>query len=164
MPSDKHDKLTRLAMRWLRNSAAIADYRDKPASVRCGVVLGNLTTSCWEVPDAMGWFGGGRFTILIEVKVTYADFKKDATKSFRRRPATGMGNYRYYLAEPALIAKAELPEHWGLLEVVRRSVRVEQLATRQESLRVHETQLLWSALRRRQAALSRLELESGVMF
>lgn len=148
-----HDTLIARAERWLRNSATIPNsYGTKPYIVRCPVVLANLTSSACEVPDAIGWCFGGKVSILVECKVSRADFFADKKKPFRRRPQSGMGRYRYFFAPPKIVSVSDLPPLWGLIEPRGRSVDVIRLAeSHPEFQRVHEMSMLWSALRRVQS-------------
>ena len=145
-----HDTLVARAERWLKNSATIPDsYGTKPYNVRCPVVLANFVSSSWEVPDAIGWCYGGSVSILVECKVSRADFFADAKKPFRQRPQSGMGIYRYFFAPPNILSVSDLPPLWGLIEQRGRSVDIIRLAERhREFHRVHEMKMLWSALRR----------------
>jgi hypothetical protein len=97
-----HADLIGLAERWLRAQG-------------CKVVFCELTTinSSGEIPDAIGWLRTG--TVLVECKTSRADFLADARKPFRRDPARGMGDWRYYLCPPHVIRPADLPRGWGLL-------------------------------------------------
>ena len=97
-----HPELVKLAEKWLLK--------------KCGFAFRDLSTDSFETPDAIG-FKGGVFTILIECKVSRSDFFSDKKKSFRIRPETGMGAYRYYMCPKGLIKPEELPEKWGLLYV-----------------------------------------------
>lgn len=54
-------------------------------------------------------------TVLVECKVSRADFLADKAKPHRH--AGGVGNWRYFLAPEGLIAPDELPAKWGLVEV-----------------------------------------------
>jgi hypothetical protein len=113
--------------------------------MRCGVVLTELVTSAVETPDAIGWAIGGRFSILVEVKVSRADFRKDLRKPFRVRPERGVGQWRYYLAPAGLISAEELPERWGLLERAGGRIIVAKLAEPQPRYHVkNELSMLWS--------------------
>jgi hypothetical protein len=79
-----------------------------------------------EIPDAIGFreTGEPRFgdsgSVLVEVKVSRADFLADKKKPHRINPETGMGNWRYYLCPEGLIHPSELPDKWGLLYVTPR--------------------------------------------
>ncbi|WP_380092111.1 hypothetical protein [Deinococcus cellulosilyticus] len=70
-----------------------------------------------EFPDVIGfrqWW-----TVIIECKISRADFLADAKKPHRVRVQQGirkgMGNYRLYACPTGLIKPEELPEKWGLL-------------------------------------------------
>lgn len=67
-----------------------------------------------EIPDIFGLRPG--YHVLIEVKISRADFRKDFLKISRLDGVSKIGNYRFYLAPKELIKIKELPENWGLLE------------------------------------------------
>lgn len=76
-----------------------------------------------EEPDAIGWKGQG-WSMLVEVKTSRADFRRDAAKPFRKFPALGMGLRRVFMAMPGVIPQDELPAGWGLVETTGRSCRI----------------------------------------
>lgn len=81
----------------------------------CGIVLKEFRTlGTLEIPDAIGWRTDA--SILIECKVSRSDFHADARKPFRADPARGIGDWRFYLTPPGLLAPEDLPDGWGLLE------------------------------------------------
>ena len=96
-----HPQLVALAVRWLR-------------SYRCGVVLSEQSCASGEVPDAIGWKRACR-SVVVECKITRADFLADRGKPFRFRPELGLGCERYYLTPTGLLDPGELPQGWGLL-------------------------------------------------
>lgn len=98
----QHAYLCERAERWLE-------------SIGCGVTFSELVTvnNSGEVPDAIGWRWGA--SVLVECKTSRGDFLADAKKSFRKNPATGMGDWRLFLCPPGLIKPEELPTGWGLL-------------------------------------------------
>lgn len=109
-----------------------------------------------EKPDVLGFYAtikacGVRqyaVTVLIECKSHRSDFLSDRKKSFRKNPAKGMGEYRYYLTPTGLISLNELPPGWGLLETPGKLVKVKRLSgifTRNTDA---ELSVLCSALRR----------------
>lgn len=103
-----HAQLVDAARRWLRDTQ------------RCSVVLTETVNGSGETPDAIGWHGS--HTIVVEAKVSRADFRADAGKPFRRLPDGGMGDYRFFITTPGLILPSELPAGWGLLVVNGRGV------------------------------------------
>jgi len=132
-----HAKLVDLAVRWLRR-------------YRCGVILSEQACISGEVPDAIGWKKACH-SILVECKATRADFLIDREKPFRRKPQTGVGCERYYLAPKGLIKPDELPHGWGLLEVSSRNVELKQPSAKnlRSSAGFHyEMNLLLASLRR----------------
>lgn len=133
-----HNELVERAVKWLR------DYG-------CGIVLSEQYCASGEVPDAIGWKGFCR-SVLVECKISRADFLADAGKPFRVKPHEGLGCERYYLAPAGLIAPAELPPHWGLLEctgsTVRRAVKAGRVDLRSAGGVMKEMNLLLASLRR----------------
>jgi len=132
-----HAQLVEKAVRWLR-------------SYRCGVVLSEQACVSGEMPDAIGWKQACH-SVLVECKVTRADFVADREKPFRQKPERGVGSERFYLTPPALIKLEELPAGWGLLEC--RRGHIEMLSPSTKNLRTavgfrYEMNLLLSSLRR----------------
>ena len=132
-----HAQLVERAVRWLR-------------SYRCGVVLSEQACVSGEMPDAIGWKRASH-SVLVECKVTRADFLADRDKPFRRKPEQGVGSERFYLTPPGLVKVAELPAGWGLLEL--RRGRVEMVQPSAKNLRTatgfrYEMNLLLASLRR----------------
>src|SRR5664279_4532997 len=80
-------------------------WRPTAPSVLCAagvLVLYEFATAADENPDVIGWVPGAD-SVLIECKLTRADFLRDATKAVRRNPRAGMGQRRYYLCPPDVI-------------------------------------------------------------
>jgi hypothetical protein len=132
-----HAQLVERAVRWLRG-------------YRCGVVLSEQACGSGEMPDAIGWKRGSH-SVLVECKVTRADFLADRGKPFRVKPEQGVGCERFYLTPPALLKVEELPAGWGLLEY--RRGRIEMVAPPAKNLRTaagfrYEMNLLLASLRR----------------
>jgi hypothetical protein len=132
-----HAQLVDRAVRWLRR-------------YRCGVVLSEQSCVSGEMPDAIGWKQACH-SVLVECKVTRADFLADRGKPFRVRPEKGVGSERFYLTVPVLVKVEELPTGWGLLEL--RRGRVEMIQASAKNLRTatgfrYEMNLLLASLRR----------------
>jgi hypothetical protein len=132
-----HEKLVIKAVAWLR-------------SYGCGVVLSEQSCASGETPDAIGWKRGSH-SVIVECKISRADFFIDQEKPFRREPAKAMGCERFYLAPAGLLRSSELPTGWGLLELRGRSVEV--VCPSSKKLRStaglrHEMNLLLASLRR----------------
>jgi hypothetical protein len=132
-----HSKLVSLATQWLRRYG-------------CGVVLSEQACVNGEMPDAIGWKKACH-SVLVESKVSRADFLADRGKPFRVNPETGVGCERYYLAPQGLIGADELPVGWGLLEVSGREI--ERVKISAKNLRSaagfqSEMNLLLASLRR----------------
>lgn len=132
-----HAQMVEKAVRWLR-------------AYRCGVVLSEQACVSGEMPDAIGWKKACH-SVLIECKITRADFFADRTKPFRQKAERGVGSERFYLTPPTLVTIEELPEGWGLLEY--RRGRIEMVWASAKNLRTatgfrYEMNLLLASLRR----------------
>jgi hypothetical protein len=103
-----HAKLVSMAVHWLRR-------------YRCGVVLSEQACISGEMPDAIGWKKACH-SVLVESKVSRADFLVDRVKPCRQKPENGVGCERYYLVPRGLIRSEELPAGWGLLEANGREI------------------------------------------
>ena len=132
-----HSQLVQVAVQWLRR-------------YRCGVILSEQACISGEVPDAIGWKRACH-SVLVECKVSRADFLADLDKPFRRKPVNGVGCERFYLAPANLARTDELPPGWGLLEYRARKISV--LRESAKNLRSaagfrYEMNLLLASLRR----------------
>jgi hypothetical protein len=117
---------------------------------RCGVVLSEQACVSGEMPDAIGWKKACH-SVLVECKVTHADFLVDRAKAWRHEPEIGVGSERYYLAPRGMIEIEELPSGWGLLEICGR--KIETVKRSAKKLRSaagfeYEMNLLLASLRR----------------
>jgi hypothetical protein len=134
----RHSDLVEKAVRWLRTQ------------YRCGIVLSEQVCANGEVPDAIGWKGKCR-SVLVECKVTRADFLADRQKPFRSKPDLGVGCERYYFVPRGVVAVHELLPGWGLLEYHAREIKMSKRSSR--TLRspdglTAEMNLLLASLRR----------------
>ena len=132
-----HAQLIEKAIRWLRR-------------YRCGVVLSEQACTSGEMPDAIGWKRACH-SVLVECKVTRADFLADRAKPCRQNPEQGVGSERFYLTPAAFIRPEELTAGWGLLEY--RRGRVHMVRASAKNLRTptgfqYEMNLLLASLRR----------------
>jgi hypothetical protein len=141
-----HDDLVQAAADWLLAGAKIPHGTDGRRTMKCSVVITDMTTAASETPDAIGW--SSWTSVLLEAKASRSDFLRDRKKMYRRHPFMGMGQYRYYIAPKAMIRPEELPAGWGLVEVSGGRLRTKVLATKQEHNRNNEITMLVSALRR----------------
>lgn len=139
-----HDDLIKIGRRWMKSKAP--------------VVITEIASGASEQPDIISFetiYKIGSGSVVIECKMTRADYKMDKKKFHRRSPNIGMGSYRYYLTPKNLIEVSELPEKWGLLETSPGGrVRIIKKAEHQESNSKREVILLVSVLRR-------LKIETG---
>ena len=132
-----HAKLVEIAVAWLRR-------------YRCGVVLSEQACASGEMPDAIGWKKKCH-SVLVECKVSRADFLADRAKPWRQQPETGVGCERYYLAPRRLIHIDELPSGWGLLELCGREIEIVKRSAKKLRSAVgfeYEMNLLLASLRR----------------
>lgn len=132
-----HGQLVEKAVAWLR-------------TYRCGVVLSEQACVSGEMPDAIGWKRRNH-SVLVECKVSRADFLADREKPFRGNAALGLGCERFYLVPAGLICAEELPAGWGLLEYYNR--KIEMVKSSAKNLRSakglsYEMNLLLASLRR----------------
>jgi hypothetical protein len=132
-----HAQMVERAVRWLR-------------AYRCGVVLSEQACVSGEMPDAIGWKQACH-SVLVECKISRADFLADREKPVRQKPERGVGSERFYFTPPALIKIEEMPEGWGLLEY--RRGRIEMMHPSAKNLRTavgfrYEMNLLLASLRR----------------
>ena len=132
-----HAQLVEKAVRWLR-------------SYRCGVVLSEQACVSGEMPDAIGWKRANH-SVLVECKVTRADFLADRCKPFRQKPEQGVGCERFYLTPPALVKAEELPQAGGCWNCAAGRIEVVQASAK--NLRTaagfrYEMNLLLASLRR----------------
>jgi len=112
-----HKELVNKASAWLKTRG----YK---------LVVTEAVTHAQEIPDAIGW-KNGKWSALVECKVTRADFKRDADKPSRKDPKKRLGQLRYYLAPQGVIPLEDVPEGWGLIELVSRSLVVTKPAPKE---------------------------------
>ena len=64
-------------------------------------------------------------------------------------PSAGPGHWRYYFTPPGLLIPDELPEHWGLLEMLPKIVKVIKKAEfiREERISWEDSRLLYRVAR-----------------
>jgi hypothetical protein len=102
------------------------------------------------MPDAIGWKQACH-SVLVECKVSRADFLVDHEKPFRVKPEKGVGSERFYLTPPGLVKTEELPTGWGLLQLD--AGRIQMTRASVKNLRTaagfhYEMNLLLASLRR----------------
>jgi hypothetical protein len=135
-PTVQHSTLVAMGVRWL--------------SRQCSVVLYEFASAADENPDVIGWAPEAQ-SVVIECKLTRADFLRDAAKTVRRTPRAGMGQRRYYLCPPDVIGVKDLPPKWGLLWASKGQVSVKREARGHPERNLPaEVRFLSSMLRRAQ--------------
>lgn len=141
--SPTHKELVRRCAAWLRNAN------------NCNVVFAELATQNNETPDVIGFHGAGG-SILIECKVSRADFHADKQKIFRREEEFGMGDLRYFAAPSGILKAEDIPAGWGLLDIQdARGIYKTVKPVFKEANKRAEVKMLMSAIRR-------LELSTAV--
>ena len=132
-----HAQLVEKAVQWLRG-------------YRCGVILSEQACLSGEMPDAIGWKRTCH-SVVIECKLSRADFLADRDKPFRQKSKFGLGCERFYLTPPRLLDPKELPSGWGLLELRKREFEIVRRSARnlRSALGLsYEMNLLLASLRR----------------
>src|SRR3954467_11863306 len=132
-----HAGLVRKAEQWLRG-------------YRCGIVLSEQACCSGEMPDAIGWKGKCQ-SVVIECKISRADFLADRNKPWRQNTDIALGSERFFLAPRGIIGTSELPVGWGLLELHRGGVVVAAKSKknmRSQTGLMYEMNLLLASLRR----------------
>ena len=140
-----HSALVDRAVKWLRTR------------YRCSIILSEQSCASGETPDVIGWKGKGR-SVVVECKITRADFLADRNKPWRLDPEIAMGCERYYLSPAGLIHAHELPQGWGLLEAFGQEVKIALRCSSRRSLRspqglMNELNLLLASLARVQVRI-----------
>ena len=121
-----HAEMVRRARNWLW-SLDPNEQRARPAVV-CTEVGASYSA---EQPDVFG-IGPDGITYLIECKVSRADFLADRSKPHRTADVH-LGSYRWFCGPSGIIEPHELPQHWGLIQVVNG-----KLQERIQALRVYD--------------------------
>jgi len=115
------------------------------------VMAERVVVASTETPDAVAWSSRGE-SILVEVKVSRADFHADKNKVFRRDEEMGVGTQRYFAAPAGMLEAADMPPGWGLLAIHPYQVREVVKPELKVANRVAEVQMLVSAMRRLELA------------
>ena len=103
-----------------------------------------------EMPDAIGWKRKCH-SVVVECKISRADFMADRAKPWRRKPEGALGCERFYLTPAELVKPDELPPGWGLLQCRNRQVEMVRPAAKDARSTTgfrHEMNLLLASLRR----------------
>jgi hypothetical protein len=101
MTSDEHEMLVKRGKSWMKQQGFT-------------VVATEITAvGSRERSDVIGFRSS--CSVIIEAKISRADFFADFKKLERQQPDVGLGNYRFYLCPMGLIQPEELPAKWGLL-------------------------------------------------
>lgn len=98
-----HKQLVKAAYNWTVKNAGV------------GCTFRELKSLADEIPDVIGF--GSWYSVVVECKVSRADFLRDKNKPFRKEECKGMGDYRLYACPVGLIKAEELPPKWGLIYV-----------------------------------------------
>ena len=137
-------KLTICASKWLKK------HTQNIIVPNCSLVVSELVarTESGEIPDILGWCS--HTSVLIEVKVSKADFIRDKNKVFREFPEKGLGELRYYVCPEGLIKEYEIPPNWGLLYADEKmKIKIIKQAKKQQFDLLSERSILLSIIRRK---------------
>ncbi len=105
--------LTALGIKWLKTPwSSKTNYNIYHGP--CKIIAVDKMSQSGERPDLLGFYDA--LSILVEVKISRADFFRDMKKTWRRY-STGMGIHRLYLTPKELLRPEEIPEKYGLIEV-----------------------------------------------
>ena len=109
-PPFTHKELVQRAVYWLLGRGG------------CSIAFSEFSTASSENPDAIGW--AGRWSVLVECKVSRSDFLRDRHKPFRRGTLRGIGQQRWFMVPAGLVSPDELPDKWGLLYAHNKHIRI----------------------------------------
>lgn len=144
-----HAELVALAVAWLRRGVSIETPTGNTWPTKHVPAFAEFVTYSPEKPDAIGWHDG--VSMVVECKVSRADFFADRTKPHMGSATSGMGRRRYYLVPDGLVVASEVPDWCGLAYARGRSVDIVRPAPMREidqASAVHECLVLASAIRR----------------
>lgn len=133
-----HTEVVNIAYDWIMKNA------------RCGCAFREFRTqaSNGEHPDVIGFNSWG-YSVLLECKISRADFLSDRKKIFRAQPDQGMGTKRYFCCPTGLIKKEELQNGWGLIYIGEKGNAIKVKESENFDKNIHaEHGLMYSALRR----------------
>ena len=102
-----HEYLVIISAKWLKK------HKENIAVPNCQTIALENMTATGETPDVIGWCSWA--SVIMEIKTSRQDFKKDLKKPFRESPSLGAGDFRLYSCPKGLIKPDEIPRNWGLL-------------------------------------------------
>lgn len=105
------------------------------------------------------WPSNGYNRIAYEVKITRNDFAKELADPTKRTFAEKVANECYFVVPVGLVAVEEVPEGWGLYEVVKNGLRRKKLAMQRK---VEELPLSFVASMARQSSDENSKLPAAV--
>ncbi len=89
-----------------------------------GFAFRELSSLSSEQPDVIGFGSWKNYSVLVECKVSRADFFAEMKKRFRIEGGQlGVGRYRFYACPEGMIKEEELPSGWGLLYANGKRIR-----------------------------------------
>lgn len=137
-----HDELVAISAKWLKS------HPENLIVPNCSLIVEEMYSAnlTGEIPDVIGWCSWA--SVVIEDKVSRADFLKDKRKGFRQ--IGGMGEFNYYCCPADTITVKDLPDNWGLLYCdENHRISIIKKATKQETNLLSERSLLLSIIRRK---------------
>lgn len=134
-----HKELNDMGVKFLKGKCSNGRYK-------CQIIRTELKSAAGEIPDVVGFYCGG--SVIIESKVSKADFNRDKKK--HHRTTDGIGDYRFFLCEDNLISPDELYDDWGLLYADSKDVKIIKHPTNRgmERSRYIECLVMYSIMRR----------------
>lgn len=134
-----HADLVKRGTNWLKKAHG--------GKFACGFVLSEYRCYAPEIPDIIGF--NSRYSILVECKVSRADFKADKYKN-HRHPIKGLGNLRYFLTLPNVACAEDVNNGWGLLYATDKRITEIKPSEYFDDVNVkpHEWSILYSIVRR----------------
>jgi len=135
-----HDELLQVGAKWLNKDAPNIHYKSQ-------LVCTELACSgSSEIPDILGLRPQGN--ILIEVKVSVEDFKRDFKKKCRNPESLQIGFKRFYLIPKGLVPLDQIPANWGLLEYDGSEIEISRHSNEFQENQRSVTFIYYSLLRR----------------
>lgn len=113
-----HDKVCKKFAKWLKSDGLNNPFTEMDNRLRFTLItVDNHLMYNNEHPDVIGFSSLCNHSVVLEIKVSRADFLKDFNKPFRSNAYMGMGDFRYYCCPEGIISEDDLIlfDNWGLI-------------------------------------------------